>query len=88
VPGKGVLQYPTSLKADHVPQNYIYKYYQERPGLPRIPTNLRSQVRPPILFKFLPKKDPHRAIRTKEPRVSWGEDPTGLCLYLTADPVT
>ena len=29
--------------------------------------------------KSWPKRDPPRAIRTQEPRISWGQDPSGFC---------
>lgn len=35
-----------------------------------------------------PKRNQPRAIRTQEPRNSQGQDPSGFCLHLRADPVS
>ena len=33
-----------------------------------------------------PKRDPLRAIRTEEPNISWGQDPSGFCQHPRAGP--
>ena len=67
--GTGAFQFPSALGADLVPQSYLHKYHQERAGLPGTLTHLRTQVRPPLLFKFLAQEGPtqsHQDTGTKE----------------------
>jgi hypothetical protein len=52
LPTNEVFQFPSAPRADSVPQSYIHKYCQERAGKPGVPTQLRAQVRLPLLFKF------------------------------------
>jgi hypothetical protein len=65
-------------------QRSIPKYRQERAGLPGVQTCLWTQVKPPLLLKFLAQEgDPLRAIRTHDPRNSRGQDPSGFICTLS-----
>jgi hypothetical protein len=68
-------------------QSYAHKYSQERAGLPRVTTNLGVQVKPPLIFKFLAKVGPSQSHQAQEPRISWIQAPSDVCLYLRAEPV-
>ena len=65
----GSFQIPSVPRADSVPQLSIHESHWEKAGLLAVLTHLRTQVRPPLLLKFLAQKGPsqsHRDTRTKE----------------------
>jgi hypothetical protein len=62
----------------------IPKYRWERAGLPGVYTS-ESTGKTTTSFQIPGPRE--TLIRTQEPRISWGQDPSGHSLHLRSDPV-